>query len=72
MKKGSPPPLKQTTVTTLGQAYYCIFANYYGGPVLDGRTLLRTAFVGFTQELQRRGQDQPTATMPALTGDRDR
>ena len=29
------PPAGPTTVTTIGQAYYCIFAHYYSGPVLD-------------------------------------
>jgi carboxyl-terminal processing protease len=65
------PPLHPTTVTTIGQAYYCIFANYYAGPVLDDRVLLAAAFAGFTQELDRLGMDQPDATMPALTGHRD-
>ena len=38
------PPLHPTTVTTIGQAYYCIFAHYYAGPVLDDRVLLAAAF----------------------------
>jgi carboxyl-terminal processing protease len=67
----SPPPTP-TTITTLQQAYYCILAHYYGGPVLDHRTLLAAAFTGLTQELQRRGQDQPTATLAALSGNRER
>jgi hypothetical protein len=25
------PPLHPTTVTTIGQAYYCVFAHYYAG-----------------------------------------
>jgi len=65
------PPAEPTTVTTIGQAYYCIFANYYAGPVLDDRVLLAAAFAGFTQELDQLGMDQPDATMPALTGHRD-
>jgi len=65
------PPAKPTTVTTIGQAYYCVFAHYYAGPVLDDRVLLAGAFAGFTQELDRLGIDQPDATMPALTGHRD-
>ena len=65
------PPAQPTTVTTIGQAYYCIFARYYAGPVLDDRVLLASAFAGFTQELDQLGMDQPDATMPALTGDRD-
>jgi carboxyl-terminal processing protease len=59
-------------VTTIGQAYYCVFAHYYAGPVLDDRILLAGAFAGFTQELDQLGLDQPDATMPALTGNRDR
>ncbi|HEY3956606.1 MAG TPA: S41 family peptidase [Streptosporangiaceae bacterium] len=66
-----PSPARPTTVTTIGQAYYCIFAHYYGGPVLDDRLLLAGAFAGLTQELDRLGADQPDATMPALTGSRD-
>jgi len=66
------PPLNPTTVTTIGQAYYCVFAHYYAGPVLDDRVLLAAAFAGFTQELDRLGLDRPDATMPALTGHRDR
>ena len=65
------PPLHPTTVTTIGQAYYCIFAHYYAGPMLDDRVLLAAAFAGFTQELDQLGMDQPDATMPALTGHRD-
>jgi carboxyl-terminal processing protease len=67
----APPPLKPTTVTTIGQAYDCVFARYYAGPVLDDRVLLAAAFAGFTQELDRLGMDRPDATMPALTGHRD-
>jgi carboxyl-terminal processing protease len=58
-------------VTTIEQAYYCVFAHYYAGPVLDDRVLLAAAFAGFTQELDRLGMDRPDATMPALTGHRD-
>lgn len=65
------PPPGPTTVTTIGQAYHCIFARYYGGPVLDDRVLLTGAFAGLTEELDRLGVDQPDATMPALTGSRD-
>ena len=43
----TPPPLHPTTVTTIGQAYYCVFAHYYAGPVLDDRVLLAAAFAGF-------------------------
>ena len=65
-----PPPVKPTTIATLQQVYWCIFAHYYSGPVLDDRTLLVSAFAALTQELERRGIDQPTATLPALTGSR--
>jgi carboxyl-terminal processing protease len=68
----SSGPVTPTTVTTIEQAYYCVFAHYYAGPVLDDRVLLAGAFAGFTQELDRLGMDQPDATMPALTGDRGR
>src|SRR5580704_7785255 len=67
----APPPPKPTRVTTIGQAYYCVFARYYAGPVLDDRMLLAAAFAGFTQELDRLGLDRPDATMPTLTGHRD-
>jgi carboxyl-terminal processing protease len=63
-----PPELKPTTVTTIGQAYFCILENYYGGPILDNRALLVPAFAALTRELQRRGLDQPQATLPALSG----
>jgi carboxyl-terminal processing protease len=39
--------------------------------VLDDRVLLAAAFAGFTQELDQLAMDQPDATMPALSGDRD-
>ncbi|GAA1295702.1 S41 family peptidase [Saccharothrix xinjiangensis] len=69
---GQPPPTPTPpTATTVGQAYHCIFDNYYSGPVLDSRTLLVPAFAAMTQELQRRGLDRPDATLPALTGRRD-
>jgi hypothetical protein len=69
---GSSGPVTPTTVTTIEQAYYCLFANYYAGPVLDDRVLLAGAFAGFTQELDRLGLDRPDARMPTLTGDRGR
>ncbi|GAB3399107.1 S41 family peptidase [Flindersiella endophytica] len=67
------PPEKPTPATdsTVAQAYYCIFSNYYSGPVLDSRTLLVPAFSEITRELQRRGIDQPDAALPALTGRKD-
>jgi carboxyl-terminal processing protease len=66
-----PPQPGPTTLTTVGQAYYCIFDNYFSGPVLDSRDLLVPAFAALTQELQRRGLEQPGATLPALTGRKD-
>jgi carboxyl-terminal processing protease len=67
----APPPTTPTTITTIEQAYYCVFANYYSGPVLSDQVLLAGAFAGFAQELDRLGLDQPDATMPELTGNRD-
>lgn len=66
-----PAPLKPTTITAIEQAYYCVFANYYSGPVLDDRVLLAGAFAGFANELEHLGLDQPDARLAALTGDRD-
>jgi carboxyl-terminal processing protease len=66
-----PPELKPTTITTIRQAYYCILDNYAKGPILDNRSMLTAAFAGLTQELQRRGLDQPQAMPPALTGKAD-
>lgn len=66
---GQPRPTPApATSTTVGQVYYCVFDNYYSGPVLDSRTLLVPAFAALTQEMQRRGLDRPDATLPALTG----
>jgi carboxyl-terminal processing protease len=66
-----PPELKPTTITTIGQAYFCILDNYYSGPVLESRSLLVPTFATLTQELQRRGLDQPVATLPAFTGKKE-
>lgn len=66
-----PPESKPTTITTIGQAYYCILNNYYRGSILDDRSMLIAAFAGLTQELQRRGLDQPQAMPLALTGKAD-
>jgi carboxyl-terminal processing protease len=63
--------IKPTTVTTIGQAYSCIYAHYYAASTLDDRVLLAGAFAGLTQQLDRLGLDQPDATMPALTGNHD-
>jgi len=68
--RGAIQPAKPTTVTTIGQAYLCIFKHYYAGPVLDDRVLLAGAFAGLTQQLDRLALDQSDATMPALTGHR--
>lgn len=68
----SVEPLAPTTITTIEQAYYCVFAHYYAGPVLDDQVLLAGAFAGFTQRLDRLGLASPDAALPALTGDRDR
>jgi len=65
-----PPELKPTTIETIGQAYFCIFPNYFGGLMLDDRPLLLSGFAGLTEELQRRGLDQSKAIPPALTGRR--
>ncbi|MFC6579810.1 S41 family peptidase [Planomonospora parontospora] len=64
----SPPP---TSVNTLRQAYFCVLDNYYSGPVLDSRTLLKSAMAAYTQNLIRRGADRTGLGLPALTGDRD-
>jgi carboxyl-terminal processing protease len=68
----TPPQMQPTTLRTIGQAFFCIIDNYWRGPMLDSRSLLVPAFVGLTQELQRRGVDQVQATMPALTGRNER
>ena len=66
-----PPPITATTVATLGQAYSCVLDNWADGATLDDRVLITGAFAGLTQELQRRGLDQATAMLPALTGNHD-
>jgi carboxyl-terminal processing protease len=55
---GKPKP---TTVTTIGQAYSCVFRHHYAGPVLDDRVLLAAAFAALTRQLDRLGLDQPGA-----------
>jgi carboxyl-terminal processing protease len=67
-----PAPVTPTTISTIKQAYHCIFEHAYGGKSIDDRLLLTGAFAGFTQELNRRGLDLADATMPPLTGDRQR
>ncbi|WP_165975340.1 S41 family peptidase [Actinomadura rubrisoli] len=59
-----------TRLSTIEQAYNCVFANFYGRKKVDHRTLLASAFAGFTEELNRRGLDRADATMPPLSGDR--
>jgi carboxyl-terminal processing protease len=68
-----PPatPSTPTTITTLEQAYHCILDHTFIGPELDDRVLLTGAFAEFARELERRGIDQPTATLPKLTGHRN-
>src|SRR5579875_718728 len=66
----TPAPPGPSTITTIEQAYDCVFARYYGGATLDDRVLLAGAFAGFTNELERLGQDQPGATLPELSGSR--
>lgn len=69
---GQPPTQGPTTLTTIGQAYYCVLDNYVAGDTMNNRTLLAAAFAGVTGELDRRQLDLSAATMPALSGDRDR
>ncbi|MEV4458790.1 S41 family peptidase, partial [Microbispora sp. NPDC049633] len=64
----SAPP---TTVDTLRQAYECVLDDYYSGPSLDPKLLLRDALAAYTQELMRRGADAAGLRLPALTGNRD-
>lgn len=65
-----PAPLTPTTLTTIEQAYWCLFDHYVTGKTLDDRILLKGASSGLIQELLRRGIDQPSAMLPALTGNR--
>ncbi|MEV7808892.1 S41 family peptidase [Microbispora sp. NPDC088329] len=69
----APPPesAPPTSVNTLRQAYECVLDNYYSGPVMDSKALLRDALAAYTQELMRRGKDGPDLRLPALTGNRD-
>jgi len=32
---GDPPEPRETSVTTIGLAYHCVFDNYVTGPILD-------------------------------------
>ncbi|WP_440102406.1 hypothetical protein [Streptosporangium sp. H16] len=69
----APPPesAPPTSVNTLRQAYFCVLDNYYGGPALDSRELLKNALAAYTQDLMRRGADRADLQLPALTGGRD-
>ncbi|MEN3537709.1 S41 family peptidase [Microbispora sp. ZYX-F-249] len=72
-RPAGPPPesATPTTVDTLRQAYECVLDNYYSGPALDPKVLLRDALAAYTQELMRRGADAADLRLPALTGKRD-
>ncbi|MEU6408690.1 S41 family peptidase [Microbispora sp. NPDC046933] len=69
----APPPesAPPTSVNTLRQAYECVLDNYYSGPMLDSKVLLRDALAAYTQDLMRRGADKAGLRLPALTGNRD-
>ncbi|WP_327092167.1 S41 family peptidase [Nonomuraea sp. NBC_01738] len=69
----APPPqtAPPTSVNTLRQAYSCVLDHYYGGPEMDPRALLKSAFAAYTQDLMRREADRPGLRLPALTGNRD-
>ncbi|MEU6782771.1 S41 family peptidase [Nonomuraea angiospora] len=68
-----PPPesAPPTSVNTLRQAYFCVLDNYYSGPAMDSKALLKSAFAAYTQDLMRRGADRPGLQLPELTGNRD-
>ncbi|MBB5079500.1 S41 family peptidase [Nonomuraea endophytica] len=71
IKAPPPPSAPPTSVNTLRQAYFCVLDNYYSGPVMDSRALLKSAFAAYTQNLMRRGADRTDLQLPALTGNRD-
>jgi carboxyl-terminal processing protease len=52
------------------EAYFCILVHAFEAATLDDRTLLVGSFASITQTLERLSLDQPTATLPPLTGDR--
>lgn len=58
-------------MNTLRQAYFCVLDNYYSGPVMDAKALLKSAFAAYTQNLMRRRADRADLRLPALTGNRD-
>ncbi|MBB4943530.1 carboxyl-terminal processing protease [Streptosporangium album] len=55
----------------IGTADICVLDNYYSGPVMDSKALLKSAFAAYTQNLMRRGADRADLRLPALTGNRD-
>ncbi len=65
-------PVTPTTVDVIGQAYRCVHDHYVDAPRLDDRQMLTGAFAAFTRELVRRGLDRTDATLPELTGERNR
>ncbi len=65
----TPPLPSPTTLSTLGQAYWCLLDHYVTDKKLDDRVLLNGAFIALVQELLRKGLDQSTAMLPALSGD---
>ncbi|NUP79908.1 MAG: PDZ domain-containing protein [Nonomuraea sp.] len=69
----APPPesAPPTSVNTLRQAYFCVLDNYYSGPAMDPKALLKSAFAAYTQDLMRRDADRAGLRLPELTGDRD-
>jgi carboxyl-terminal processing protease len=64
------PAPASTTLSTLEQAYWCLLDHYVTGKTLDNQVLLEGAFGALVQELLRKGLDQATAMLPALSGDR--
>ncbi|RSM99577.1 peptidase [Nonomuraea sp. WAC 01424] len=69
----APPPesAPPTSVNTLRQAYFCVLDNYYSGPAMDPKALLKSAFAAYTQDLMRRDADRADLRLPELTGNRD-
>ncbi|MFI7422495.1 S41 family peptidase [Nonomuraea sp. NPDC049684] len=69
----APPPesAPPTSVNTLRQAYLCVLDNYYSGPAMDPKALLKSAFAAYTQDLMRRDADRADLRLPELTGNRD-
>ncbi|GAA3603803.1 hypothetical protein GCM10022419_105450 [Nonomuraea rosea] len=59
-----------TGLSTIKQAYACIFTGFYGRERLDHRAVLAAGLAGLTEELNRRGADRPDAIMPPLAGNR--